>query len=258
MDREKFKNNLEEKLVKVREWYKNRMDYEFPEISFVDINENEIRGLNDYTKNLIFMVNTLNHYKESVIKSWTTMIDRRLQERYKRRIRKEERDKISSIISSQLESSILPNSNSYPYSTIFVFPKARNEIPLQPDSEDQIEYNLTHELFHFIQYEKGFAGKYPFCNEQTAIFTAMSYDRDKGIFRNVFNTGNERFDQEMMGGVGVIMNVLKEGFKLDKDPLGLLGEVKMLLDEPCYRTINYYTFGRIIEPKLMIDGQIKI
>ncbi len=253
MRAKEFDRSLEGPLERVRTWYKNKMDYDLPEISLVNVSEEEIQGLNDYARNLVFMTNTLPYYKDLEIASWITMVDKRLRERYNREITEQERIAISSKVKSQLNSSILPNANSYPYNAVFIFPRARNEIPLQPDPENQLEYSLSHEAFHIVQHERGFAGKYPFCSEQTAIFASMSYDKDKGLFRK-FETGNQRVDDEMKGGIGVIMDVLKEGFKINKDTLGLLDEVKMLLFEPCYKTVNYYTFGRIIEPKLITDA----
>ncbi len=254
MHGQKSVRGLERASKKVREWYKTKMSYDLPQISFVDVSEDQLAGLNDYTRNLVFMANTLPFYKDLAVESYVGMIDRRLQERFHRRITDDERNEISSRVSSQLNSSIPPIGNSYPYNTVLIFPRARKEIPLQPDPEDQLEYSLAHEAFHFVQYERGFAGKYPFCSEQTAIFASMSYDKDKGLFRKIEGV-NPTIDQEMVAGVGVIMDVLKEGFKINKDPLGLLDEVRMLLDESCYRTINYYIFGRLIEPGLLSNSQ---
>ncbi len=252
MQKQEFNEGLEGALERVRHWYKTKMDYDLPEISFVDVSEDDIWRLNDYTRNLVFMANTLPYYKDLEIASWIAIVNKRLQERYGREITERERTAISSRVTSQLDSSILPNANSHPYNTIFIFPKARNGIPLQPDPEDQLEYSLSHEAFHIIQHENGFAGKYPFCSEQTAIFVSMGYDKCKGLFRK-FETGNQKIDEEMNGGVKVIMDVLKEGFKINKDILGLLDEVKMLLDESCYRTVNHYTFRRVIEPQLITN-----
>lgn len=252
MQKRELRRGLEGAVERVRQWYSSKLDYDLPDISLVDVSEDEMGGLNDYTRNLVFMANTLPYYRDLEIAAWIAMVDKRLQDRYGRKITNEERVAISSKVTSQLDSSMIPTANSHPYNTVFIFPRARNEIPSQPYPEDQLEYSLSHEAFHIVQHEIGFAGKYPFCSEQTAIFASMSYDKDKGLFRK-FETGNERIDQEMSGGIRVIMDVLKEGFKIDKDPLGLVDEVKMLLDESCYRTVNYYTFGRIIEPRLITD-----
>ncbi|MBI2545040.1 MAG: hypothetical protein HYW22_00355 [Candidatus Aenigmarchaeota archaeon] len=239
-------------LERVRRWYKTEMDYDLPEILLVDVHDDDIRDLNDYAKNLAFMANTLPFYRDLEIASWVAMVDKRLQERYGRGITEEERNTISTRVASQLDSSMLPNAGSNPYNTVFVLPRARKEVPLLHDPEDYLEYVLSHEAFHIVQYERGFAGKYPFCSEQTAIFVSMDYDKDKRLFRRV-ESGNARVDQDMLGGIGVIMDVLKEVFGIKKDPLGLLDEVKMLLDERCYRTVNYYTFGRLVEPRLITD-----
>ncbi len=251
MPKQEFKKGLEEALKKVRQWYKSKMDYDLPDISFVDMSEDEVRGLDDYTRNLFFMANTFPYYKDLVINSWIAMVDHRLQERFGREITNEEIVGISSRLMS-LVSSMVPNAKSHPYNTVFIFPRARTEILLQPDLENQLEYALTHEAFHIVQHQLGFAGKYPFCSEQTALFASMSYDKDKGLFRR-FETGNERIDQEMTEGIGVIMDVLRDGFKIEKDPFELLDEVKMLLDKTCYKTINYYTFGWVIEPRLITE-----